>query len=187
MILESRLPLMAILTALVAGLSACAGIKYNSDFDPQVNFDGYRTYVWAEAAEDAGPEPRGVSQLVERRIMAAIDEQLAADGYEKATSGAPDFVVNFIVTTQQRVDYTTYYSGWGYRGWYGGGVGGAYTSATEWTEGTLLVDIFDAESKELTWRGWAQGTVDPNASMEARDRKVREAVGGIFKRFPPQS
>ncbi len=185
MIAVTRLPLVAVLSALVASLAACSGIKYNSDFDPQVDFQAYRTYVWAEPGRDAGPEPRGVSQLIERRIMAAIDDQLAAEGYSKATSGTPHFVVNFIVTTQQKVDYTTYYSGWGYGGWYGGGVGGAYTQATEWTEGTLLVDIFDAESKDLAWRGWAQGTVDPNARPERRDQRVREVVTKLFERFPP--
>ncbi|UCF20669.1 MAG: DUF4136 domain-containing protein [Gemmatimonadota bacterium] len=185
MIAEARLPLTAAMLGILASLTACSGIKYNSDFDPQVDFQAYRSYVWAQPGENAGTDPRGVSQLIERRIMAAIDDQLAAEGYEKATSGTPDFIVNFIVTTQQKVDYTTYYSGWGYYGWYGGGMGGAYTQATEWTEGTLLVDIFDAKSKELSWRGWAQGTVDPSASPERRDQRVRQVVTKLFERFPP--
>lgn len=173
--------------ALGLGLAACSGISYNHDFDPQTDFAAFETYVWAQPSPDAGQNPRGVSELVERRVIAALDEQLAAKGYRKIERGQPDFVVNFIVTTQQKVDYTTYYTGWGYYGGWYGGMSTAQTQAREWTEGTMIVDLFDADDKSLVWRGWAQGTIEPNLPPEERNRRINNVVSKLMEKFPPGS
>jgi hypothetical protein len=165
-------------------LTACSGIKYNADYDPAFDFSKFSTYLWADASA-LGENARGVSGIMEARVINAIDNNLAAKGYRKTTSVEDlDFVVNFIATTQEKTDYTTYYSGWGYRGGWYGGTGTSTTYSTEWTEGTLIVDIFDAASKQLVWRGTAEGTVDPNASPEQREKRIHDAVSKLLERFP---
>ena len=59
--------------AIVAGaVSGCAGgLSYNHDFDPSANFTALRTYVWAAAPENS----RGVNTMIERRVVAAVDQQ----------------------------------------------------------------------------------------------------------------
>ena len=169
-------------------LGACAaGISYNHDFDPSANFTQLRSYIWATAP--AGSEPRGVNPLIERRVIAAIDSQLAAKGYQLSNSGEGDFAVNFEITTSQQTDYNTYYTGMGYYGgWYGGmGMGASTTRATVTTNGTLIVDIFDTRTRNLIWRGTAEGTVEPDASMEQREIRIREAVAGTMGPFPARN
>jgi uncharacterized protein DUF4136 len=166
-------------------LGACAaGITYNHDFDPSANFTQLHTYIWAQAP--AGDEPRGVNPLIERRVVAAIDSQLAAKGYTLSNSGEGDFAVNFTITTSQQTDYNTYYTGMGYYGgWYGGmGMGSSSTHATVTTNGTFIMDIFDTRTRNLIWRGTAKGTVEPEASMEQREIRIREAVAGVLQPFP---
>ena len=177
---------LLIVPALVA-LAGCAGVSYNYDFDPGIDFAGYQTYVWVQPSQDLGQNPRGVDQLIERRIMAAVDDQMSAKGYRKIERGQPDFAVNFLLTTQQNVNYTTYYSGWGYRGGWYGGMGSSHTTATEWTEGTLILDIFDAGAKELVWRGTATAELQEVRSPEERERRINEVVGKMLERYPPQS
>jgi hypothetical protein len=182
--------LLVIPALLALALAGCSGVSYNYDFDPGIDFAGYQTYVWVQPSQDLGPNPRGVDQLVERRIMAAVDEQMAAKGYRKIERGQPDFALNFVVTTQQNVNYTTYHTGWGYYGgWYGGGMGmsTSHTTANEWTEGTLIVDIFDADERELVWRGTATAEIRENAPPEERNRRINEVVAKMLERYPPQS
>jgi hypothetical protein len=170
------------LAMLAAGTAGCGtGITYNHDFDPSANLTGFRTYVWATPPENS----RGVNQMLERRFIMAIDQQLQAKGYQLSTSGEADFAVNFTVTTSQQTDYNTYYSGMGYRGgWYGGGMGTSTTRATTYTNGTIIVDIFDVRSRNLIWRGTAAGTIEENASPEQRDMRMQEATAGILRPFP---
>ena len=65
------------------------------------------------------------------------------------------------------------------------GIGTATTTAYNYTEGTLIVDIFDAKSKALIFRGSATDTVSNKAE---RNRKVlKKALDKMFKGFPPGS
>jgi hypothetical protein len=169
------------LAALVAAAACAAGLKYTHDFDPAANLTAYRTYIWATPAE---ANSRGVNPLVERRIIAALDQQLQAKGYQLSTTGEADFAVNFLLTTNQQTDYSTYYTGMGYRGAWYGGMGSSTTRAYTTTNGTLIVDIFDVRSRELVWRGTAAGTVEENASQEQRDMRIQEAAAGILGPFP---
>jgi hypothetical protein len=178
-ILRAAVPLA--LAAAAAG--GCAGgLSYNHDYDPAANFTALRTYIWATPPENS----RGVNQMLERRFIMAIDQQLQAKGYQLSTSGEGDFAVNFTLTTSQQTDYNTYYTGMGYRGgFYGGvGMGSSTTRATTYTNGTLIVDIFDVRSRNLVWRGTAAGTIEENASPEQRDMRIQEATAGILRQFP---
>ena len=162
-------------------MAGCSTISYNYDFDPAMDFSKYKSYAWIEVVEPSRTLQRGVSQLVEKRIITSVDKTLASKGYTKKEEGPADFVVHFMGTTQEKVDFDTYYTGWGYHGWYGA----TATQAYSYTEGTLIIDFFDGASKQQVWRGMAQGTIDPNISPEGRNARIDEAVQGIFQRFPP--
>jgi hypothetical protein len=160
-------------------LVGCAGVSYNYDFDPGADFAGFETYSWAQPGQDMGPNPRGVDQITERRFIAAVDEQMAAKGYRKIERGQPDFVVNFVVTTERG------YGG----GWYGGGMGmsTSHTTASEWTEGTLILDIYETADRDLVWRGTATAEIQEGRPPEERNRRINEVVTKILERYPPQS
>lgn len=165
---------------LALAVSACSSISYNADFDPRASLGEFRTYAFVEATDESQVN-RGISPLAEQRVMSALERTLEGKGYRKATSGDPDFLVNFYGALQEKVDINRYYDGWGYRGWYGG----TTVDVRQWTQGTLVVDFVDAKSERVVWRGWAQGAVDPNATPEKRSQKINEAVAGILEQFPP--
>lgn len=167
----------------VAVFSCGPSINYDYDFAPNIDFSEYKTYTWAQPADNAAQATRGVDQITERRIIAAVDEQLESKGYSKVTSGKPDFVVNFVGMAQDKVDVTTWHTGWGYYGWYGG----TTVDVRNWTEGTLIIDIIDAESTDLSWRGLAQAAIGQSRSPEERNSLINQAVAGILSNFPPRS
>ena len=168
-----------VLLIALAATTACSGITYNDDFDPEAAFSDYKTFTWI-TAENPEEVSKGVSPLVQRRVDRAVEDQLEAKGYERAAARG-DIFVNWYVGTEQKMDVTTYSHGWGYYGWYGGST----TSVRQWTEGTLVIDIIDAKTKELVWRGWAKGAMEPDATPERVTERINEIVAGILKRFPP--
>lgn len=177
---STRIASFGALLALSA--TACSSVRYNNDFDPAINFSQIKTYAWLQV-EGQAEANRGVDEFSERRITLAVDNELAAKGFQKATSGQPDILVNFYVTTENKMNVDTYYTGWGYYGWYGG----TQTTVRQWTEGTLIIDFIDTKEKDLAWRGWAQGELQRNLSPEERTRRINSVVAGILKQYPPKS
>ncbi|HMK22675.1 MAG TPA: DUF4136 domain-containing protein, partial [Terriglobales bacterium] len=111
--LAARLP--GLIMALT--LAACAP-KVVIDFDKEADFAGYRTYAW-----ETGTPVK--NQLMDRRIIAAIDAQLAAKGFQKQVTD-PDLFVSYHAALNEEIYYNTSSVGVGYGpswgpgyGWYG--------------------------------------------------------------------
>ena len=89
--------------------------------------------------------------------------------------------------TQTKRSLNTFYSGmgggYGYRGL--GGMGTATTTESEYTVGTLVVDIFDAKGENLLWRGIAQDELSDKPDKNVK--KLGKASDKLFKDFPPGS
>ena len=80
----------------------------------------------------------------------------------------------------------TFYDGFG-GGWYWRGFGGfgeATTTVDTYRVGTLVVDMFDASTKNLIWRGVSSDTLSSNP--EKNTKKLDENVHKMFEHFPPK-
>jgi hypothetical protein len=67
--------------------------------------------------------------------------------------------------------------------WRGFGDGMATTTVENTPVGTLMVDIFDGQTKKLVWRGSSSETITDNP--EKNEKKLAKAVEDMFKKFPP--
>jgi hypothetical protein len=52
--------------------------------------------------------------------------------------------------------------------------------------GSLLIDVIDAASQKLVWRGTAAGEVDPGLTSKQRDERTKVIVQSILSHFPPK-
>ncbi len=85
--------------------------------------------------------------------------------------------------------YTNYYGGGGryggYRrgawGWGGGSSNTTYTE-NDYIKGTLVMDVYDNETKNLIWQAVASGTVKENPKN--RDKSIPKTVKKLMKKFP---
>ena len=113
---------------------------------------------------------------------------LTAKGWTLAPEDQADSHVVFHGAGETKRTLNTFYSGgmggYGYRGW-GGGMGTATTTESEYLVGTLVVDIFGAKEKNLLWRGIAQDELSDKA--EKNTKKRAKAMEKLFKDFPPGS
>lgn len=178
----------ALVAVAAAGITAAcgSGISVRSDYDPGQlqTIQAYQTYAWLQ---DPSGADRGQGQLVQSRVVAAVDAELAKKGLTKVASD-PDFRVGWHVSTQDKTDVQTYndFYGYGYGAWgYGGPIYGSQTYVRNYTEGTLMVDVVDAGSNQLVWRGAAEGEVDVDAAPEERTQNINSAVAQILADFPP--
>lgn len=153
--------------------------KINIDWDRGADFSKSHTYAWQ-------PSTHPASGLWDRRIIDAVNTQLQAKGYKLVDSNPDLWVVysNSIKKDQQVVgtDYGMGPAwGWGYR--WGGPTTTTYTTYTT-REGTLIVDIADANGHQLLWRGSATDTLADNSDKNIK--KLNNAVNKLFKNFPPK-
>jgi hypothetical protein len=176
-----KLRLVLLAAALVGGPSLASAQKVDADFDPSADFAKLKTYAWKAGTPAKNP-------MMDKRIIEAIDGALAAEGM-KNVSENPDAYVTYHGSTSEEVAIDTSSYGYGYgAGWrWGGGYGYPASSTTtvrKYTQGTLVVDIWDAGKKELVWRGKASDTMSDKADKNTK--KVNKAVEKLFKKYPPE-
>ena len=159
--------------------------KTSYDYDKTANFASYKTYGLKDGTKVG-------QQLIDDRIVAAIDAQLATKGLKKVDANPDVFVVYHVAFDKQK-DISTYSSGYGGGyGAYGWRYGGAWAGGTSTTQvrdilvGTLVIDIADAAKGQMVWRGMGVKEVDTQAKPEKRDKNINNAVTKIFKNYPPK-
>jgi hypothetical protein len=64
-------------------------------------------------------------------------------------------------------------------------MGSAQTVVSEWAVGTLVVDMFDAKSKQLIFRGTAEDEISDNPDKNTK--RLEKASTKLFKYFPPKA
>jgi hypothetical protein len=117
---------------------------------------------------------------------------LTAKGWTQVASGA-DVSVIAMQKTREEQTLNTFYDGfgggWGWRGFGGEGFGDGFGESTTTTDiyrvGALIVDLFDAKTKQLLWRSSGSDTLSNNSSKNIRN--LNKAVEKMFKDFPPRA
>ena len=181
-----------ILSVFTLSLIGCSSIKYSTDFDPTQDFDKYKTYRFANPSEVDPEDLLMQYPLIKKRVIAAIEEDFEAKGFQVAKEGDPDFVVLLAAGSKERMQVTQTGGGYGYGGWYGGyrgygGMGyGGSTYVSYYEEGSLVIDIVDWQEKELSFRGVATGTLSKSEKTpEESQADIDELVINILSKFPP--
>lgn len=159
-------------------LNSCSSVQVHSDFENGVDFSKYQTYAFQKSSIDKVE----ISDIDKRRILRALEKSLSEKGFTK--SEQPQFLVSFFTKEREQVDVwqNNMAWGWGWGPWWGPGWGG--TQVSSYTEGTLYIDIIDANSKELIWQGYGVGALNPRAKN--KEERINQFVLEILKRYPPQ-
>src|SRR5215472_17581731 len=164
-----------IVIAVLLTASLAFAQKVNTDFDHNFDFSSVHTF----AVEFATPWG---NQLQQERAKADIVSQLTAKGWTQAPDAASaDVLVAIHGAVNQQKSLDTFYSGGGW-GW-GGGM--AQTTVNTVHVGSAVVDIFDAKTKKLVFRGTAQDELSDKP--EKNEKKIEKATEKMFKDFPPGS
>ncbi len=164
---------------IVLFLQSCASIEVATDYDRKVNFNQYKTYAFFKPGIDKAE----ISDLDKKRILRAIDFELSQKGMIK--SKEPELLVSIFTQTKEKVNIyqNNFGYGWGWNPYFWGPAGTRVHSSTS-IEGTLFIDLIDAERNELIWQGLGTGVLSQD--MERKEEKIRKIVKKILEEFPPE-
>jgi hypothetical protein len=145
----------------------------NTDADPSAPFSSYRSYAWT-------PGTASPVTLTEQRIHSSVDAQMAAKGFKLATDETPDvYIATHVLTHEEPQVIANGFGPWGF----GGGFGAL--DVRTFVQGTLILDMYDAKTKKMVWRGVATGTASDKASKNTA--KIDKALDKMFRHYPPSS
>ncbi len=168
-----RLSLKLLIGAAVLSTACASSIRVRSDYDHNANFKKYRTFAFRDGNSTGNP-------VLDQRIKTDIAGALKARGMEEARTETADAIVVAHAATRTRRSYDTFYdNGWGGWRW-------RWARPTvvvnEFEVGTIVVDVFDNQSKTAVWHGFASRVLhdDPAKDADQTDR----AVTRIFKQYP---
>ncbi len=160
--------------ALLGTIAVAQSVNY--DYDRSANFSKYRTYAWTRGT--VLPD-----ELNHKRVVSAIDSQLEAKGLFRVNEEREaDVLVAYHANFDESVQINGFSTSYGLPRF--GGVSGTAT-AQKVVNGTLVVDLMDARTRSIVWRGSAERDLDPSAKPETRDKNINKAAEKIFKHYPP--
>lgn len=172
----------------ILAIQACstpltATVDHNPDFD----FSRVRT-IAIQPIDRNVVSTVTISDMQVARIKEALTKELSRRGYQVVQDNAQaDMLMTWHLVTQERTDVRTYNS-----------MSARYTTCwrcapaattdvrvTQYTQGTLIVDLIDPARLQSVWRSIVQSRLreqnDPQAAAELR----AEAAAAIFADFPP--
>jgi len=168
--------LLSMAIAILAATASLAEVK--TDYDRTAEFSRYKTYSWGKVHTQ--------NPLWVDRIKAAIASALAAKGWTEVESGGDVSIMAMEMSEQHRTlntFYDNFGGGWGWRSGFGGGFGDATTTEDTYKVGTLVVDLFDSNTKKLIWRGSASDSLSNKSDRNIKN--LDKAVEKMFDHFPP--
>jgi hypothetical protein len=168
---------------LVASAIGCTSPKVGYDYDRSANFSRYHTYAWVSGVQKATGDRRLDSSLVDARIRAAIEGELRAKGYQASSNGSSDFFVAYHAGVKDMM------KGASTQNYIGDRAHGTFTTISDiqpYHEGTLTIDIVDADSHQLIWQASAKADVDQSLGPAERDARVATIVHAMLSHFPPR-
>lgn len=161
-------------------LIGCApSVQVFSDYDHAANIDSYRTFGWLpDDLIEVRNNPLYYNELNDKRIKAAVAVQLEARGYQYEKEN-PELLIHYHIIIEDKTVMRT--DPYGY--YYGPYWARSEVTVFEFREGTLIIDLMDAATNNLVWRGWMNPFLR-NENPEKAEEKIKEAVLMIFTKYP---
>jgi hypothetical protein len=179
-----RRPLLHLAGVAIAALAlnGCAStMTVSSHLQRDLDFAHYRSFGWGPADALPTGDPRlDDNPFFHDHVQGAVEKTLAGRGLAFPDSGTPDLLLHYHASIAQRMDVNRIDRQYGY----------CYDDdcavrTFRFEAGTLVLDVVDARTNQVVWRGWAQHRIgdmldDPD-EMAAR---IDEAVRRMLARLP---
>jgi hypothetical protein len=185
---------LGLLGAALLATGCASGPRVRAERDAAVDFSRYRTFAFVEPL---GTDRAGYQTMVSQHLKAATRRELESRGL-RLVEADPQLLVNFNGRLSEKFRTSTVPSSgmtFGYgRGYYLYRTG-FYTTwplyqpetrVQSYTEGTLNVDVIDAEKKQMIWEGVAVGRVT-DKTYDNLKPEIDSVIAAIFANYPIQS
>jgi hypothetical protein len=157
-------------------LAGCSTLTIKTDYDRQASFSAYRTFNFLPKRERKETALEGLTDgLVTKRIDRAVKGELIDKGFVLDSVPNADMLVAYHVVLRDTTEIETY--GYNYPVW-------GFFDVHRYTQGTLVIDMVDGQSKETIWRGMATDVV--RGDVDRSQERINKVVAKILADFPPK-
>jgi predicted DNA-binding transcriptional regulator len=160
------------LTALILAAVSSFAAETRSDYDRSVDLTRLKAFTFMDQSRRLPGDPLASNRLADKRLHAAIENNLQAQGMQKDAAQA-DFVVAYSVTVTKKPRISA--TGYGPFRFSGGQVW-----VDEEIEGDAMVDFLDAQTGELIWRGYIRATI---GKPEKSEKQINDAIKKLIDKF----
>jgi hypothetical protein len=183
---KTTLALALFLSVLLTGCTTSPTIF--THHEKSIDFNQYQSFSFYDPIVD---KKQAYSTLLDKYIQTSIAKELERRGLKQVFKG--DLKISFNIHTKERSQTTItpamhggYYN---YRGRYGYSYGMGYGSETrisQYTEGTLNIDVVDRRKKQVIWEGAAVGRLKDQVPNDV-EKLINEVVASILADYPIRS
>lgn len=175
-----RKPLITALILLVVGTVAAAKMKAHVGYDKNVDLGAIKTFDYrdslASSVVDKAPP-------VHEMIKLLIIEKLQNGGMEWVEED-PDVLVTYHTDATQAMKMNVTLYSYSYSaGWWWSPLWGSGMDVSSFTQGTLVVDIWDPKTEKIVWRGAVVGVVPDDPSPAKAQKTIEKALKVMSKEF----
>lgn len=171
-------------------LSSCS-VKIVSNKDTSIDISNSKTYSyygWTEVNDMVDVDKKAIEQ--------AFSVELESRGLTYKETGGDLIISFFLVVDKESTTnrYTSYYGhgpygfyqptwGWG-TGYYGVNNSGVPYPENSFYEGTLVVDVFDRNTKKMVWQGVISKAIDIKNQDKNKHYNRQKLAHRMMKTFP---
>jgi hypothetical protein len=181
----SRILLAYLFSLLV---SACSSTPTATmDFDPDFDFSGVRK-IAIQPLDRTVSLTADVSDIQAGRLNQSLTDELSRRGYEVVPNNVDaDMLLTWHLVTQEHTQIRTYnaMSARYNPCWHCGPTSNDSVRVTQYTRGTLIVDLLDPMRMRSVWRAILESRMREQRDLEQAAETRRTAVEAIFVGFPP--
>ncbi len=163
--------------------------------DETEDFSRFLTYAWMPKSTVSGniaiDEP-----TVDRRVKRSVEEQLHFKGFRKTDAAEADFLIGYQVAADTHLSANDVATNYDFNlnatdpeligSEEGISSADTFSYIRSYEQGTLVLNVADAKSKELVWWSSAQAEIHAGDSAEVRKKRINKAVARMLKDFPPK-
>ena len=172
----------AVLAVLVLAAVSFAGTKFKAQvgYDKNVDFSKIKTFAYYETLDTSVADS---APPIHDMIKYLIIIKFKASGMQEVKENPDVFVTYHTDENQAMRNNVTMYSysysaGWWYSPYWGSGM-----DVSSYTRGTLIVDAWQPDSKNLVWRGAVMGVVPEDPNPEKAQKTIEKALKAIGKEW----
>ena len=172
--------LIIVMILLVVGTVAAAKMKAYVGYDRNVDLGSFKTFDYrdslASSVVDKAPP-------VHEMIKLLIIEKLQNGGMEWVEED-PDVLVTYHTEADQAMKMNVTLYSYSYSaGWWWSPLWGSGMDVSSWSQGTLVVDIWNPKTEEIVWRGAVVGVIPENPSAGKAQKTIEKALSLMSKEF----
>jgi hypothetical protein len=154
-----------ILITAVAGCSGYTPAKVQSEYGPGVKFSGLgSSYDWVPGIKDKSGDALADSPYLHDLIRQLVEEDLAAKGFTKKTSGSADFWVEYRVARRLRNQTDP--------------------ADLQYAEGSLVLYVIDPATRKWIWRSFAEARLQESNPPDVKKARLEATLRQMLKTFP---